>query len=92
MSRNRWNPLFSQPALVTSQSDAHPNGDMLRADGFSTTTRQIIKFSHIWTIKNFGSFLHDKVIESLVFGSDRDLGTRWFLSLYPKGNKEEIED
>ena len=65
---------------------------MERSDSSSKTTAKIVKFSHSWTIENYGFFLHKELIESPPFGAESHPGTRWCLRLYPKGRSDESKD
>ena len=73
-------------------SNAQMINKMERIDSFSKTTKRIVKFSHSWTIENFGFFLPEKFIESPLFGAEGDPETRWCLKLYPKGDTDEVKD
>lgn len=56
---------------------------------FSTTTKRVIKFNHIWTIENFHFFLYDRFVDSPPFTSEANDGIQWWLKLYPNGENEE---
>lgn len=57
------------------------------ATGSSITRKQVIRFSHLWTVEDFSFFLNDGVISSPPFSSNANDGLRWRLELYPEGSE-----
>ena len=64
------------------------------ADVWCDTTIQVVKVSMLWNINNFG-YLEtnsEKCIRSSTFSDSDDSKTKWFLELFPNGDKEDRKE
>ncbi|XP_005411871.1 PREDICTED: speckle-type POZ protein A-like, partial [Chinchilla lanigera] len=64
------------------------------ADSQCTTGIKVVKFKHLWTIRNFTLCLTGmgEAMKSSVFACGTNDQLKWYLRLYPMGHNEENKD
>ena len=63
-------------------------------DNWCNSCQQTIKTSFLWTIDNFSRLTEKtgEMLNSSTFTAHTDIKTKWYLRLFPNGNKEENKE